>query len=279
MACHPSQKRKMMMEVEETAPPLDRCVAAYRAECVHSELEMRLGTWSNDGSFSPGVSREVFEQLERDLLDSPGLTIADPHYLEVVDFHYITGRDERARTRVEFDATNMELKREHTRKRAHTDVVLKRCEEAGGGAEACRVAFSRELPLESPPTACIPTHVRVKQRRRFFDVRDNCIVWSYELSKTWSANSRTAVEHLQHHAEPTYEVECELVDEGGAYLGTRTDAQVAASIALKARLLLGDSRDLETVIRKGRVPAVAAATASVRTTASRKRSRCRGGQN
>ena len=71
-------------------------------------------------------------------------------------------------------------------------------------------------------------------------MRGGRVVWSYELSRTWSAPSRTAVEHLQHEQEPVYEVECELVDEGGAYLAAHTDEAVARSLLLKAHLLLGE---------------------------------------
>ena len=49
-----------------------------------------------------------------------------------------------------------------------------------------------------------------------------------------------AVEHLQ-HMQAVYEVECELVDAGGAYLASHADDAVAAS-ALKAKLLLGRKR-------------------------------------
>ena len=50
---------------------------------------------------------------------------------------------------------------------------------------------------------------------------------------------------LQHLQPPVYEVECELVDAGGTYLAARTDEQVAASLALKAQLLLAEESALE----------------------------------
>ena len=59
-----------------------------------------------------------------------------------------------------------------------------------------RVACALETPVTSPPDVCVPTHVRIKQRRVFRDVRDGAVVWSYELSKTWSASSRSVVEHM-----------------------------------------------------------------------------------
>ena len=97
-----------------------------------------------------------------------------------------------------------------------------------------------EVPVPNPPSSCLPSHVRVQQRRSFRDVRDGKVIWSYELSKTWSGSSRSGVEQKQHVCEPTYEVECELVDEGGAYASATGEERVAASLLAKAKLLMGE---------------------------------------
>ena len=210
-------------------------VCAMR-ETKHVEFELRLGR-RGDENFTPGVPRDVFEQLERDLDDASSLQ-GDRHWTEVVDYHYRdTHTGDNARTRVEFDTDQIALSTQHIVKTRVRSVVLIRTEE---GDEACRAALSTERPLSDPPHACLPTCVRVKQRRCFRDVRDGRVVWSYELSKTWTGNTRSAVEHLQHMSEPVYEVECELVDEGGAYMSARSDSDVARSVLLKASMLLGD---------------------------------------
>ena len=90
---------------------------------------------------------------------------------------------------------------------------------------------------------CVPSFVRIKQRKTFRDVRDNKTVWIYELSKTWSACSRSAVEHAQHMFPPVYEVECELVDEDGSYSSIHKDSHIAMSVLLKAQLLMGEEGD------------------------------------
>ena len=225
-----------MAEEEAAAEQLlHRGVTATRARRPHAELELRLGTYV-DGRFCAGVPKDVFDQLEQDLQDAHELT-AEDGWSEVVDYFYPTARGERVRTRVTFDTQRMEVGTEHVVKQGLGNVVLQG-EEA---EDACRVAWATETPLsEPPPGTCVPTHVRIKQRRCFRDVRDAKVVWSYELSKTWSAGGRSAVEHLQRVSPPVYEVECELVDEGDAYLASRPDAAVAASVLLKARLLLGN---------------------------------------
>jgi hypothetical protein len=232
---------------------LTALVAARRAAPGRTELELRLGR--HDGErFAPGVPRGVFEQLEADLEAAPQLE-ADEGWAETVDYHYATARGERARTRVGFDTRTMQTTTEHVVKERAESAVLRRAD----GHEACRVACAVEAPLADPPTTCVPTFVRVKQRRSFRDRREGgAVVWRYDLSRTWAAPSRTAVEHAQLMAPPTYEIECELVDEKGAYLAARTDAQVAASLRLKAALLLGeaaDGDDLLLLAREVRVPA------------------------
>lgn len=212
---------------------VEQCVSRHYGS-PHSELELRLGTLCND-RFVPGVPRGVFEDLEQDLLECPTL-VADDRWYELIDFHYVLPSSEKARTRVSYDADAIRTTQTHVLKRAVEHVVV-RTED--GEANAVKVARALEDPLETPPQACIPTCVRIKQRRCFRDVRDGACVWSYELSRTWSSNDRLAVEHLQRTSEPTYEVECELVDAGGAYRDAHGTGHIAESLLLKARLLLG----------------------------------------
>ena len=210
----------------------------------NAEVEVRLGTHRNR-HFHPGVSRDVFEQLEKDLIESA--LVPDPSWTELVDYHYTTKRARNVRTRVEFDSDEMEVGQTHIVKTRGASVLLSPTEAPG---DACRVAYSIETPLEDPPATCLPTFVRVKQRRCFADVREGHVIWSYELSKTWSGASRSVVEHMQHNSEPTYEVECELVDAERTYRGTRSDEEVASSLLLKATMLVGceGTADMETIL-------------------------------
>jgi hypothetical protein len=135
-----------------------------------------------------------------------------------------------------------------------------------GKGEACRLVLSVEHPVQNPPDTCVPTHVRVQQRKCFRDVRQGGVVWSYELSKTWSATSRHAVEEKQHLCEPIYEVECELVDSERRYLNASDDAYVTNSLLLKMALLLGYEGVDEMVVQKVNmfVPAVNGMSRSIR---------------
>lgn len=210
------------------------CVTRHRAS-KHGELEFRLGSYAS-GEFRPGVSKEIFDELLRDMHESE---LHEMQWCEVVDYYYSIRKSDPVRSRVVYDTENIAVTTEHTCKRTVQSAVLA-C--GGDGTEVVRVSHATETPVE-PPRTCLPTHVRIKQRKRFSDVRDNDEVWIYELSKTWSASSRSAVEHMQHVSPPVYEVECELSDVRREYLNALSDCDVARSIIAKSRLLLGEEGD------------------------------------
>lgn len=240
-----------MSEQMDVLQHVEACIKKLRTcNVAEGELEIRLGTFVN-GQFCAGVPQAVFEQLERDM-EETSLLSAESRYRELVDYHYVARRGETIRTRVEFDTDRMEVSRHHIVKCGTDDVVISRYGDEDS-SDACRVAFSHEKPLNDPPTTCIPTHVRVKQRRRFTDLRKGSVVWSYELSKTWSASSRLAVEHMQKMSDPVYEVECELVDACRSYMDEHTDGGIAKSILLKAALLMGDDTTNDMHVLKSKI--------------------------
>lgn len=217
---------------------LRRC-ASLRRTHENVELEMRLGQRSD--IFHSGVPRTVFEQMERDLVDSPDL-IAEPNYTEIVDYFYTLPRGRNVRTRVHYDSTRMHVDTKHVEKRSIQSFVASVSNESG---DACRIEVSSETPVESPPQSTLINYVRVKQRRVFVDRREYGDVWQYELSRTWSATTRDAVEYNQHNCEPCYEIECELVDTSGRYMRERDDDYVSESLHMKMLMLLGYD-DVET---------------------------------
>ena len=218
---------------EDVTALLETCVASRRGH-TDVELELRLGTRTD--SFQAGVPRYVFQQLERDFIQTPEL-IADSGYTEVVDYFYTLSNGINVRTRVHYDSTRMQLSTEHVSKHVlHSFVAAV----SGDPGDTCRVEVSQESVVDRPPQSTLINYVRIKQRRVFVDHRgDGGDAWRYELSRTWSGITRDAVEYNQRHSEPTYEVECELVDTKGAYMGERTDAQVSKSLHLKMLMLLG----------------------------------------
>lgn len=217
---------------------LKKCASIRRSQ-ENVELELRLGQRSD--TFHSGVPRSVFEQLERDLVDSPGLS-AEPCYTEIVDYFYTLPGGRNVRTRVYYDSTLMHMDTQHVEKRSIQSFVASVSNDPG---DTCRLEVSCETPVESPPQSTLINYVRVKQRRAFVDRREYGDVWRYELSRTWSATTRDAVEYNQHNCEPSYEVECELADTSGTYMRERDDDHISESLHMKMLMLLGYD-DVET---------------------------------
>lgn len=198
------------------------------------ELEIRLGR-TGDDAFAPGVTKSAFDALERDFLALPLVTTN--RWEEVVDFFHTHRTEGKVRTRVRYNTTDLRIEKEHIAKETIASLTVARSDDPQEGG---RIAAARERQIHNVEPACLPTHVRIKQRKTFADVREGRVVWAYELSKTWSGRTRNAAEHVQMHGEPVYEVECELVDEEGAYLSRTDDHTAALSLLMKASILLGD---------------------------------------
>lgn len=233
----PPRCRAMSLHEEVAA-----CVAHFRSNHPSAELEIRLGT-CDDTTFTPGVDRETFAQLERDVLDDSSLT-PSKLWSEVVDYYYTMPNGKSVRTRVEFNSEDMKMKTTHVHKVMEHNVLVSRGDVS---RDACRIAASVEHGVDDPPHMCLVSYVRVKQRRQFECWRNGNIVWTIELSRTWSGPTREVVEYQQKNVEPKYEVECELSDTTREYMATRTDAEVANSILLKVGLLLGE--DIGTTLQ------------------------------
>ena len=215
---------------------LSEVVESTRKEGNCGELEIRVGTVCSDGAFIAGMDPAEFQQLHREMEEDGSLEAEDADWKQVIDYHYVANTGEQVRTRVECDLQGLTMNTEHITKTAVCSKII--AVEDGKGV-ACRVVCSRETPIPTPPKSCFPTHVRVKSRRRFFDRRNDHVVWSYELSQTWSGPSRLVVESKQKNDPPVCEVECELVDGAGKYMREHDNEFVSESLVLKAKALLG----------------------------------------
>ena len=237
----------------DSSPVIEEIVSRFRSMSQEHpgeiELELRLGS-SSKNAFFPGVPPSVFQQLDEDMCEDCRLVTPET-WSEIVDYHYMGLNGFPIRTRVIANSEKMLVDKEHTRKVVIQKVLVKRDD---GSEDVARLTLSHEIPVVNPPASCVPTHVRIKQRRTFKDVREGATVWAYELSKTWSANSRSAVEHKQHMNEPIYEVECELVDEHGTYLMERTDEEVSQSLMIKLKSLFGKDTVTKLKVEREDVP-------------------------
>ena len=187
-------------------------------------------------AFHSGVPRWVFEQLGdlRKHRVSPRFGLS-----EIVDYFYTLPNGRQIRTRVHYDSARMELSTEHVDNHLMQSFVA-----SASGEPGTRVASRGSSELSS---AVYAHQLRARETAsRFVDRRDDGDVWRYELSRTWSGNTRDAVEYNQHNSNPR-QVECELVDTQGTYMRHLSNAQVAESMHKNMLMLLGYD-DVDTAV-------------------------------
>ena len=206
-----------------------KIVASFRSQidlfAGDLELEVRVGQMEN-GRFVPGVPSQKFEEMEKKLLSNSELKNSD--WKEHSDFFW-NSQSGPVRSRVEYDVDTLEVAVTHSRK----EVICKQDVLLCDGVTA-RVSFSKEHPvIVDDINFCTPWLVRIQQRKQVLWGREN-VSWRYELSRTWSAPTRTDVEIARNSQESQNEVEIEVEP---VYVRSRSDEFVAESILLKAAQL------------------------------------------
>ena len=204
------------------------------------ELEVRLGRIEGSRFVSGVSTREIFENLHSDMSDASSLIRQGTN--EVLDYFY-EWNGENIRSRTEFDIYNMQIAKTHIVKTVKRVVTFQHKD----SNEGARISLSTERECIKLPKFCTPSKVRLKERVCFVDKRHDKHVWRYELSKTWTAPTRVAVETLKKISEPVFEVECELVDEDRQYLQCNSHETVSQSLLLKTVALMGLSSLSELV--------------------------------
>ena len=210
--------------------PVAKLVAALRLHPEH-ELEARLGRLEH-GRFTAGVTRAEIDRIVEMMLHSRYVRSCG-EWAEEQDFFF--EQDGRSlRTRVRYDSVDMSL---------HAVTICKEtvaaCDmpiEYASAQQAAdvRVALKREEVVVNLSPCVATTLVRIKQRRRFCTLDG---YWAFDFSMCWQGRTKEEAERQQAACEPTFEVECELVDARAA-LDASDDARIACSLLLKTCDLL-----------------------------------------
>ena len=207
-----------------------------------SRLSRRPKRASNSAA---GVSRETSDRII-DMMQSSSHVTGDSEWEEEQDFFFEGADGEIHRTRVHYDSDEM-LVKPHTVKKhdmgTHT-LAVRRDDGTPVGCDI-RVSLKMEEPILRIQTCVSTTLVRIKQRRRFV-TSDG--MWSFDFAMLWKGRTKTEAEQEQASKDPSFEVECELVDAPKA-LALHSDARIATSLLLKMCDLLpaGATTDLPRV--------------------------------
>ncbi|AJF98149.1 mRNA capping enzyme beta subunit structural domain motif-containing protein [Pandoravirus inopinatum] len=238
-------------------PRSARGAAARAASGI--ELEARLGTLRDDGSFEPGVEAAswyaVLALLETGdawdavrshgwredhvthyvlpLTDQPVRTIAsyEEHHIAVVHQHksVIEKRTFAAVPGAPSPACCGSVDGKSSAGASFVASSGARCRRRRRGYDL-RVALSHEeqvLPNRVPNVAQ-PERVAIRQRRRFA-----AGAWAVDLTMVWSGHTKEEAEQRQRRSAPEYHVEVECIDPVGYLDGHADDIDIAASVLMR----------------------------------------------
>lgn len=213
------------MASEDCIQQVEHLVRKLR-EHPEYELEARL-CFQMNGRMQSGVSRDMMDRIVSMMQKSHYVT-GDDEWKEEEDMFYTYG-SRPFRTRVQYDTENMTITTHTVEKRLVQDSDFITDSLHDDLPIVIRVSLKSENVVHNVPVAANPSFVRIKQRRRF--VTQNK-AWAFDLSMTWSGKTRSDAETSQMSDEPTYEIECELINPTDL-LRNKSDKHIAASILLK----------------------------------------------
>lgn len=198
---------------------IEDMIEHLRSKPEYLEFEARLGYYK--GHFVTNVGESFFNRIHDWVAKCPDITQTEK--TEHHDFTYIHN-GERLRTRVIFDAMDMNMKKHTVYKQRIKDVTLN----AQNGSGLCtRIQLSSETPyLGTLPSVTSTEHMRIVQRKSY-----TIGPWRYDFSKVCEGKNRMEAEENKENCKFHYEIECELVDL--SYLKTRNNEYVAESTLLK----------------------------------------------
>lgn len=243
----PRKRTDLGVLMEPILPPVSFLVEHYRSINVSTplpafcELEARLGRLNpTTKKWESGVARDHWYATLASLQDSPFWTTPSTtpsHGLDLHDYIYkrVTGEEVRSSVVIGPSAATPSgvVTIHHSSKVRHGNVdVTVDGDEYEGTLERYGVRFSVsvETPVSSEDleASVKPIWVRLKRRHSFIYNQ-----WRFDLTRVWSAPSRTEAEVKQSRGEPSsYEIEIECW-QPRELLALRSNRYIAASLMMK----------------------------------------------
>ena len=182
-----------------------------KSSSSHLELEARLGHWNEeDRRFHPGVDR-FFMERALNMLNSFDAWSRVTSWSEMQDFFYTDNSGKNMRTTVFYDDQNKQIRQHHIIKK-----VINRETALVKGSEnpdiRISLAIEQEVDESLVPDVVQPNHVRIKQRKSFFytPLAFSEPIWVFDMTLSWSGDTKSDAERKQYSVPPVYEIECEL---------------------------------------------------------------------
>ncbi|AGO83920.1 hypothetical protein psal_cds_310 [Pandoravirus salinus] len=255
------------------------------------ELEARLGTLRDDGSFEPGVEAASWYAVLALLETGDAWDAARSHgWREDHVTHYVLPlTDQPVRTIASYEEHHIAVVHQHKsviEKRTFAAVPGAPSPSCCGTADPAKSAMGSSCPSSSSsgsnglrcrrrrrgydlrvalsheeqvlpnrvPNVAQPERVAIRQRRRFA-----AGAWAVDLTMVWSGRTKEEAEQRQRRSAPDYHVEVECIDPVGYLDAHADDVDVAASVLMR----IVDLVDPEATARNraaGLAPAAAPGT-------------------
>jgi len=178
----------------------------------HLELEARLGHWNvEDRRFCPGVDRFFIERALNMLNSFDAWSRVTP-WAEMQDFYYTDKSGQNMRTTVFYDDQSKQIRQHHIIKKVmnRETVIVK-----GSENPDIRISLAVEQEVDESlvPEVVQPNYVRIKQRKSFFytPLGFSEPIWVFDMTLSWSGNTKSDAERKQYSTSPVYEIECECL--------------------------------------------------------------------
>lgn len=241
-------------EISEAVQTVKDIVMEWRAPTSTNmfELEARLGKLGSD-RFQPGVSVHFMEKVVNMMNTYQQWSEVTP-WTETHDYYYANGADASlppVRTTAQFeidsDTQKRRVKTSHMRKfniRKYDYLFMSQSVKLPTDHYQydLRISLNREesVPASELPRIVNPTFMRIKSRKTYFYTSEDSPaskpIWRFDLTKSWSAPTKTQAEIKQRTEDPVFEIELECINPMALMTSPKHDAfYVACSMLLKMK--------------------------------------------
>ena len=210
------EKAEAMMESLENGKIMSEnyCEGVESSEMAasHIELEARLGFWKTDEKrFETGVDRIFMERALGMLTSFDAWSRVTP-WSEMQDIYYKAINGENLRTTILYHDQDKQVCKLHLTKKVfdrHTVLV------EGSDNPDIRISLSleQEVNADMIPQIIQPDYVRIKQRKSFYYTPLGFPepMWVFDMTLSWSGQTKAEAEKKQYSELPVYEIECECL--------------------------------------------------------------------
>jgi hypothetical protein len=200
-------------------------VESFRTDSM-LEFEVRIGQQTHTG-FSPGVNSSALVKIDALLRESKEFDSTT--WGEDQIYHFVDeGREKR--TVVRFPDDTFEDPVRATMEKTRVRILDAPCR-----TYTLRFALSREQPSSCVARVVQTTRVTIRQRTSHTLRRRGKPYMQYDLSRRWSASTKTEAERMQSSGEaPVCDIEVELCDR----TPTETPVHIVHSMLMKVRDLI-----------------------------------------